>query len=440
MIKRPALSATAPPLARKPALAWRLYRQAGWLAAPAVRRLLNKRLKIGKEDPARIGERLGRPGRPRPEGPLIWVHAASVGETMSILPLIGQLCARAGILLTTGTIGSAELAGERLPPGAIHQFVPVDLPGPITAFFDHWRPDLGIFCESEIWPGLVSEAHRRALPLGIVNGRMSEKSSAFWKVFRASAHDLLAPLAFCLVQSDEDARRYAALGAPARAIGNLKFDAPDLPVDPQKRAALRQAIGPRPVFVAASTHPGEEARIVEAARMARKSHPMLLTILVPRHPNRGNAIAEELRGLGESFAQRSQGALPGPDHPLYLADTLGELGLFYALADFAFIGGSLTKIGGHNPIEALRFGVPLFTGPHIANFRQVYAQLSEAVSIIADAAELGTALAAALAVPELHAARGERGRLLVDAHQGALAASLAALEPWLPRQPKARPA
>ncbi len=192
-----------------------LYRLASHIAAPALPLLFRNRLKRGKEDPARMGERFGKPGLSRPAGRLIWLHAASVGETMSILPLVPGLMEAGTVLLTTGTVTSANLAAQRLPQGAIHQFVPVDLPGPVTRFFDHWKPDLALFCESEIWPNLLMEAHGREVPVGIINGRMSDRSFRRWSRLPSLSRPLLAPLAFLTAQSDADAQRFRALGAPA---------------------------------------------------------------------------------------------------------------------------------------------------------------------------------------------------------------------------------
>jgi 3-deoxy-D-manno-octulosonic-acid transferase len=416
-------------------LTLRLYAAAGTLLTPFAGHILRRRLARGKEHPERLGERLGRPGRARPAGFLVWLHAASVGETMSILPLIGRLAARGlPVLLTTGTVTSAELAARRLPEGALHQFVPIDLPGPVRRFLDHWRPDLALFCESELWPGLMRAVRARGVPLGIVNGRMSARSARAWQRLPGTARALLGDLALCLGQSAEDAARYRALGAPAEAIGNLKFDVPPLPVEARARAALDAAIAGRPVLLAASTHPGEEEIVLRAAERLRAADPALLTVLAPRHPGRSAEIAALCTAHGEAPAIRSLGALPGPETRIYLADTLGELGLFYALATLAFVGGSLVPVGGHNPIEPAKLGAPVLHGPEIANFRDVYAALAGAGGAIAvtDAASLAEEAGRLLAAPAARQRLADAAREVVARSEGALARTLAALAPLLP--------
>lgn len=416
-------------------LALRLYRGASHVLAPVMPLFLRRRLARGKEDGARLNERLGKPARPRPDGPLIWLHAASVGETMSILPLITRLSAHVPVMLTNGTVTSAKLAAQRLPANAFHQFVPVDIPGAVEGFLDHWRPDLGMFCESELWPNLIMAAHQRAIRLGIVNGRMSARSYRKWSKAKYSAAALLAPLAFCLAQSDEDAARYRALGAPATSPGNLKFDVPALPVDEAKAEALRAAIGTRPVLVAASTHSGEEEIVLAAATALRREYPDLLTLIVPRHPERGEALEALVRAAGLPFARRSLGAMPGAGDAVYIADTLGELGLFYALASLAFIGGSLVEHGGHNPIEAIKFAKPVLSGPHVKNFETMFAGLQAMDGVcMVESAE-------ALAMQASHLLRDASARQsLIDGasrfiarHEGALERSLAVILPFLPQ-------
>ncbi len=421
----------------------RLYRAAGYLAAPLLAVFLQRRMRRGKEDATRQHERWGRPEIPRPEGMLIWLHAASVGETMSILPLIGRLVTSGRkVLLTSGTVTSAELATARLPEGAIHQFVPLDLPGAAARFIAHWRPDLALFCESEIWPNLMLETRRRGVTLGIVNGRMSERSLASWKRLPGTARALLGTLRFCLAQSEGDAARYAALGAPATPEGNLKFDAPPLPVDVEELDRLQAAIGRRPVFLAASTHPGEEALVLEAAAGIRNSEPDLLTILVPRHPQRGAEIAALCSAGGMQPVIRSQGGAPDDLTTLYLADTLGELGLFYALASVAFIGGSLVPVGGHNPIEPAKLGVPILTGPEIANFKAVYDAFSAAGAcrVVANATELAETASALIADEAARTALTARARAIVTANEGALERTFAVIDALLPAAIRPLPA
>lgn len=416
-------------------LTLRAYRAIGYLAPPFLAAFLRKRLKRGKEDPARQHERWGRPARSRPEGVLVWLHAASVGETMSILPLIGRLTAAGRkVLLTTGTVTSAELAATRLPEGAFHQFVPLDLPGAARRFIAHWRPDLAVFCESELWPNLMLETRRQGIPLGIVNGRMSARSAQSWQRLAGTARALLGDLAFCLAQSGEDALRYAALGAPARASGNIKFDAPPLPLDLHALDRLRKAIGDRPVFLAASTHPGEEMLVLEAAARIRDAEPEVLTIIVPRHPARGEEIAALSAAGGLAPALRSRGEAPDALSTLYLADTLGELGLFYSLATVAFIGGSLVPVGGHNPIEPAKLGAPMLHGPETHNFRDIFAAFDAAGAAVpvADAGHLAREACRLIGDIAARATLAREARDIVAANEGALETTLAAIEALLP--------
>lgn len=356
-----------------------LYRAATQLGGPLIEAELRRRVRRGKEDPVRLPERLGQASMPRPPGPLVWLHAASIGESLAILPLLEALAnTRPGLqtLITTGTVTSARLLAERLPAGARHQFAPVDRPAAWRSFFDHWRLDLALLIESELWPNLMLEAERRDVPLALLNARMSERSYQRWRRLPGTAAQLLAKLDLCLAQSDQDGDRLLALGANrVRNVGNLKHAAPPLPADPMALEWLRTAIGARPSWVAASTHPGEDEQIIEAHRRLARQLPTLLTVIVPRHPERGDAIAALLREHGLQVARRSNADPIGADGAVYLADTLGELGLFYRIAMVAFIGGSLVPHGGQNPLEAARLGCPVLLGPHTWNFAEMTAAL-----------------------------------------------------------------
>lgn len=407
-----------------------LYALAGRVATPALDLYLKKRVKRGKEDAARLGERWGKATSQRPEGKLVWVHAASVGEMLSVLPLVEGLTKRAvSVLVTTGTLTSAELAERRLPSGAFHQFVPLDVPQATRRFFDHWKPDVAVFAESEVWPNLILEAYNRGVPLGLVNGRMSERSFARWGKRLAIAKSLLAPLSFCLAQSAGDGERLAALGAPARMGGNLKFDGGALPVDEDALEALVRAIGPRPILLAASTHPGEEAQVLEASAMLRNEEPDLITILVPRHPERGVEVAQLAASGGLVAGLRSAGDVPDDLTALYIADTLGELGLFYALASVAFIGGSLVAVGGHNPIEPARLDVPILTGPQVSNFEDIYAEFVArgGALMVQDAEALAREAARLMRDKAARKAMARAARAVVEANAGAIEAALSAV-------------
>ena len=364
-----------------PGFALSTYRALTSLARPAAGLILRLRERRGKEDPARRGERLGEAAALRPEGMIAWCHAASVGETNAILPLIGALMdARPGmrVLLTTGTVTSARLAAGRLPPGAIHQYVPLDAAEFVGKFLDHWRPSLAVFTEQEIWPNLLFESHARRIPLALVNARMSQASFERWQRRPRFANPLFSRFDLVLAQSEVLARQFSELGAPrALAAGNLKIDAPPPPVNDVELRRLEAVLAGRPVLVAASTHDGEEAIIGAAHRILARALEGFMTIVAPRHPERGAAIADMLAAQGFTVARRSLGHLPGKTTDIYIADTIGELGTLYALAPMAFIGGSLAERGGQNPIEAVRHGAAVLTGPHRSNFADAYSVLLE---------------------------------------------------------------
>jgi 3-deoxy-D-manno-octulosonic-acid transferase len=416
--------------------ALRFYRFAATTAAPPVAaRLLAWRLKRGKENPARLAERYGVASRPRPAGPLIWLHGASVGEMLAVIPLIERLRAmNFAVLVTSGTVTSAALAEQRLPAGAVHQFIPLDAPRFVDRFLDHWRPDLALFVESDLWPNLILACADRTIPLILINGRVSERSFSRWSRLPGVIAALLGRFDLCLTQSSADTQRYAQLGAPRiSSIGNLKLDVPAAPVDQSALRKLKSIIGERVVIAAASTHPGEETAIVAAHRQLRDKRPSLLTVIAPRHPERGSGIADIARTAGLSVAQRSRGELPNPGVDIFVADTLGELGLIYRLAPIVFMGGSLVSHGGQNPVEAIRLGAAVVHGPNVWNFDEIYATLDEAhgAERIADEAALTACLAAWLAHPASRKAVADAALVAVGRLSGALERTLAALEPYL---------
>lgn len=417
-----------------------LYRAVTTLAGPLIRLYLNKRLVRGKEDPARFSERLGRPGLPRPEGFLVWIHAASVGESLSMLPLVERLLVeRPGLrmLMTTGSVTSARLMGERLPEGATHQFVPVDRLPWVRSFLDHWRPDLVLWAESEFWPNLVCETAARGLPMVLLNGRISDRSFERWQKHAGLIAQLLSGFALCLGQTGRDAERLRVLGAPrAECLGNLKFAAPPLPADAGELAVLEKALTGRPRWLAASTHAGEEGMAGRLHQGLRETHPGVLTIIAPRHPERGDAIAAELRGAGLTVAQRSKGETPTEKTGIYLTDTLGELGLFFRLADAVFMGKSLVPLGGQNPLEPARLGRPVLFGPHMGNFEEMAGRMKEtgAALEVADEADLGDTLARLLSDTAERERRGGAARAFAEGEAGVMEAVLDALGPWLPEK------
>jgi 3-deoxy-D-manno-octulosonic-acid transferase len=417
-------------------LALRFYRLASTAAAPTLApRLLNWRLKRGKENPERIAERYGEASLPRPAGPLIWIHGASVGEMLAVIPLIERLRTKNfAVLMTSGTVTSAALAERRLPAGALHQFIPLDAPRFVGRFLDHWRPDLALFVESDLWPNLIVDCADRAIPMILVNGRVSERSFRRWRFLPHAIAALLSRFDLCLAQSTADARRYGALGAPRIvSIGNLKLDVPAPPAEPLTLSKLSGVVVTRSVIAAASTHAGEEDDIIAAHRQLRAKYPGLLTIIAPRHPERGPGIAEAAKGAGLSVALRSRGDLPKPDVDVFVADTLGELGLVYRLAPVVFMGGSLVSRGGQNPIEAIRLGAAIVHGPHVWNFAEIYAALDavHGAELVADQEALTRCIAGWLANPMARKTVADAAAATVEKLGGALERTLAALEPYL---------
>jgi 3-deoxy-D-manno-octulosonic-acid transferase len=353
----------------------RLYRFATTLARPVAELILQRRIRAGKEDPDRINERRGIASFARPEGPLIWMHGASVGETSMLLPVIKRLLAEdhsLHILVTSGTMTSAQMLNDRLPEGAFHQMMPLDVPAYVQGFLDHWQPDLAVWAESEIWPNLVLQTHATGTPMALINARMSQKSVDGWRARRGFARQVFGAFDAILPADTltHNALRFLG-GNVVSDIGNLKAAAPALDVDKAELDRLRLAIGDRPIWLAASTHPPEEAQVLAAHQAVREKQAEALLIWVPRHPERGVEIA----ALSEDMplAHRSQHQTPDAATSIYLMDTLGEMGLALGLSDVAFVGGSLdATLTGHNPLEPARAGVPILTGPHVASFTEVY--------------------------------------------------------------------
>jgi 3-deoxy-D-manno-octulosonic-acid transferase len=416
-------------------LALRAYQLGSALGTPIASQLLLRRQKRGKEHPERLKERLGRASLPRPNGPLVWVHGASVGEMLAAVSLIERLRARNfAVLVTSGTVTSAALAEQRLPSGVLHQFVPLDAPRFVRRFLDHWRPGLALFVESDLWPNLICSCAKRRIPMVIINGRLSERSFRRWRRVPGVIAALLNRFDLCLAQSATDAERYAKLGAQrVNATGNLKLDVPALPADEAALRRLRDIVGKRPVMLAASTHGDEETVIIGAHRRLRAKFPTLLTIIVPRHPSRGESIAETAKAAGLAVALRSRRVQPMPDIGVYVADTLGELGLMYRLAPIVFMGGSLASHGGQNPIEPIRLGAALIHGPHVWNFGEIYAALDSAQGAqqVASEEELAARLSLWLADPPARQAAAQAATGTIAKLSGALDRTWAALDPYL---------
>jgi 3-deoxy-D-manno-octulosonic-acid transferase/glycosyltransferase involved in cell wall biosynthesis len=407
-----------------------LYLGLSRLAPPLFRRAQRRRLAQGKEDPARATERWGHSATPRPEGRLIWFHAASVGESLSLLGLIDALhAARPDLrmLVTTGTVTSAGLMADRLPAAAAHAFAPYDTPGAMARFLDHWRPNLAVWAESELWPRMVHDTHARGIPMLLINARLSEASAEGWSRAAGLARAMLTRFEAILAQEDDTARRLTALGAPParlRVTGTLKEDAAAPACDAGELARLAALVGDRPRWLAASTHPGEEEIVAEAHR----AFPGHLLILAPRHPERGAALADQLRAAGWQVARRAAGEDPGPATQIYLTDTLGEMGLWFRLAPLSFVGGSLTEVGGHNPYEPAALSSAILHGPHVANFAPIYARLAaaDAALEVRGADSLAQGLAA-LSTPGAAQAQAERAAQAATEAAGATRAALAAI-------------
>lgn len=411
-----------------------LYAAATSLAAPALRLHLRRRARRGKEIAARLGEREGVDATPRPPGKLLWLHAASVGESVSVLPVLAALPAEISVVMTTGTVTSAALLARRLPEmgladRVIHRFAPLDVPAWADRFVDHWRPDAAVFVESEVWPNLLRACDRRNIPRMLTNARLSARSFRSWRRVSGFATTLFAGFASVHPQSQVVAHRLRALGAIRQlAPGNLKFAAAPLPVDAAALEMLDDVLADRPVWLAASTHPGEEALIRGVHARLAVTRPRLLTIIVPRHPERGAALALEL-----SAPRRALGASPPDAAGIWLADTLGELGLFYRRCPIVFVGRSLLAPGGgQNPLEPARLGCAVAVGPYTGNFDEIVAGLNEvgALAVVPDVDALAAWVADMLDHPARRAAMGEAG---VAAAAGAaelpaqLAAALVAL-------------
>jgi 3-deoxy-D-manno-octulosonic-acid transferase len=422
-------------LAKSLPMTLRVYQRLSSAMVPLAPALIRRRLKLGKEDPARVGERRGVSADVRPHGPLVWIHGASVGEVLAAAALIEKLRElNLRILLTSGTVTSAAIVAKRFPPDVIHQYVPYDSPRYVARFLDHWRPSLALFIESDLWPNLILSSAARRLPMVLINGRMSPRSFPRWRRVSNTISALLGRFEVCLAQSETDADRFSALGSRNVVVtGNLKLDVPAPPADHGKLEKLMAVTRGRPAIVAASTHPGEEEILVEAHRTLAGYFPGLLTVIVPRHPDRGPLVAGQVVAAGLRVSLRSREELPTATSDIYVADTMGELGLFYRFAPIVFMGGSLVPHGGQNPIEAIKLGASVVHGPHVFNFSDVYEALDKAGGArLAETPEaLVKQLGQLLADPrarEVSLAASER---VVGELGGALERTLNALEPYL---------
>lgn len=416
--------------------AFAAYRLAGVVAYPLIGPYVGWRASRGKEERRRLKERYGHAGRARPaSGPVVWLHAASVGEAAAVTPLVKAIAADGlSIVMTTGTTTSARLVEERLADCVIHQYVPLDVKPAVTRFLDHWRPDLAIVAESEIWPLTIQELRRRHIPQLLVNARLSDRSFSRWKATPRFAEALFENFAHVVAQSDVDGERFRILGAASVSVaGNLKADAAPLPFDSEQLARLKASLGDRPRWAAVSTHPGEE-EIVGATHLTLKArYPDLCTIIVPRHVERAPGIAKILADKGLKVARRSRGEWPEPGIDIYLSDTMGELGLVMRSTEIAFIGKSITGQGGQNPLEAAMLGTGVLSGRYVQNFRDSFQRLlrNGGAQIVRDGDSLSAAVDDLLREPERRRAMAAAAARTVGEMRGALGRTMGALDPYL---------
>ncbi len=415
------------------------YRLLGHAAAPLIRAYLRRRLARGREDPQRLDERLGKTAFARPEGALLWLHAASVGEAVSLLPLIDRLqrdWPQLALLMTSGTVTSARLMAERLPAGVIHQYVPVDLPGAVNRFLNHWRPSLSLMVESEFWPNLIGATAKTGSELILLNGRVSTSSYRSWRRVRPLIASLLRQFSLVMARSPRDQMHLRDLGAVgAICPGDLKAAAAPLAANSEDLAGLRASLGGRPLWLAASTHPGEDEIAGQTHLALKIRYPDLLTIVVPRHPSRADSVRAALEAQELIVAQRSRHQTVIPATDIYLADTMGEMGLWYHLAEVVFVGGSLVPTGGHNLLEPAKLGCAVLTGPHTANFSAMAEGMASAGALrqVTDAQQLQAALDSLLADADSRGNLATGAQAYADAQAGVLDRVMEALTPSLKR-------
>ena len=422
------------------------YKWATTLIWPLLRLFLSRRKLTGKEHPTRYKERRGYASIKRPKNKLIWIHAASVGEAMSSLALIEALLnldKDLYILLTTGTVTSAAVMANKLPKTrVVHQFIPVDRPKWVRRFIKYWQPDLSIWLESELWPNLIAETLKVGSPLLLINGRMSESSFNKWKRLPSVAAKLLGSFDLCLGQSIKDSARLKALGANnILSLGNLKLAAKPLDYNKTQFIKFKKYISIRDIYVAASTHPGEERIIAEAHLLLRQKYPNFLTIIAPRHPDRGDVIEADIISHGLKIQRRSVLGfeMPDDDCDIYLVDSLGELGLFYRLSDIVFLGGTLaTDVGGHNPVEPAQLDCAIIRGSDMSNFTNFAAALDklDGSIVINDAKTLASELDRLFSDNKLLARQIAASNKFADQGNAVLDDVIKAIKPFLPLSSK----
>ena len=416
---------------------YQLYNWFGYVAIPVLHWLFAKRVTQGKEIIERKGERFGHTELPRPSGEILWFHAASVGETNSVLPLI-KLYAEQGysILFTSGTVTSAKIAQDNLPKGAIHQFIPYDVKPILKKFLDYWHPGVAIFIESEIWPATLDELDTRQIPKFLVNGRMSESSNRSWQKINSMSRKLFSKIDLCFAQSDLDAERFRRLGvSKVESIGNLKYDIEPLGFGEESLTAISTQIAERPRWLAVSTHPGEEEIILNAHKVLKRKFPELITFILPRHPKRGQEIVDLCESQNIKANLKSKQQEISQSDEIFVADTLGEVGLFCRVSDIVLLGGSFVNLGGHNPIEPAQLDCAILTGPHTHNNKRIFQAFfsANAAVIVKDANELAIVVQELLDNPKRVAELVINAKQIVESGRGALIRTKTMLDSELSR-------
>jgi 3-deoxy-D-manno-octulosonic-acid transferase len=416
------------------------YRAAWWFLTPGLGPYLRHRAKRGKEDLARLDERFGLSHIARGDGPVIWIHGASVGESLSALPVIEQIVStnpQIRVLVTSGTVTSAQVLAARLPSGALHQYIPLDHPAYVKRFLAHWQPSAVLWLESEFWPNLIVQAAKKKIPMALVNARLSDTSFRTWRKNRWAIEPILKSFQLSLAQDANVAQKLTALGASNVAtIGNLKYAGAQLPFDPVQLETFAKSIGDRPIWIAAQTISPEEEMVVRAHIHLRETFPGLLTVIAPRHPERSEEIVAILEREDLNVAVRSKGEAVRSETDIYLADTMGELGLFYRLARTVFLGRSLVPLGGgSNLLEPTRLGCAVVQGPYTENFKEISDRFVEAnaVIVVEDERGLIEALAKMLGNPAQAEEVGQNAQSLANEAASVLDKVIDAVGPLLPK-------
>lgn len=415
----------------------RIYILLGYLFLPLLWLFLQTRLIRKKEILARISERYGKPTLKRPKGPLLWLHGASVGESLSALPLLERLqklYPDLNILVTSGTVSSSKILKKRLPPGIMHQFLPMDILIYVKRFLNHWKPNLVFWLESELWPNHLLNLKKQNIPVILVNARLSDTAYNKWSSYKFIISPLLNCFSLCLSSSQSVAKKLKMLGKQeVKTPGNLKYTAGPLPVDTESLAHMKRVLKGRPIWVASSTHPGEEKIFIETHKFLKKYIPNLLTIVIPRHPERRKEISEEIKNNNLNFALRSLDHDPCNQTDIYIADTLGELGLFFRLTNIVVLGGSFVPVGGHNPLEPAFFHNTIIWGPHMFNFLEIEKTFlkNKAAYKIPNTKKLNATLLELLSNAEKRTTMGKKSKQVLKEKIGVLSKTLKYLCPFI---------